>query len=67
MHHSSKPPAGCRNTIFNIAGSPLPIIQDGSPVVFLGIHIGAFIPRDIITVEKLKQRATKIILSKLAP
>lgn len=67
MHYSIKPPAGCRNTIFNIAGSQIPTIQDGSPAEFLGKPIEAFIPRDIVTVEKLKQLATKIMLSKRAP
>lgn len=67
MHYFSRPPAGCRPTIFNINGQEILHISDGSPVIFLGKPIGAFIPRDTVAVELLKQRALGIISSKLAP
>lgn len=67
MHYSSVPPAGCRNTIFSLADSDIPAVEDGSSTIFLGKPIDAFIPRDLATVEKLKQKALKIMTSKLAP
>lgn len=67
MHYSSRPPAGCRPTIFNINGQEIPHVSDGSPAIFLGKPIGAFVPRDNLTVGLLKQRALRIMSSKLAP
>lgn len=67
MHYSCKPPAGCRDTSFNIAGNETPYTQDGTPIIFTGKTIGAFIPKDTITIQNLKQRAMKTMTSKLAP
>lgn len=36
MHNINKPPAGCRNTIFNIADADIPALQDEKPAFFLG-------------------------------
>lgn len=67
MHYSNKPPAGCRDTIFNLSGKQIASIRDGCLAVFLGKPVGAFIPRDTVTLEFLKQRAINITTSKLGP
>lgn len=67
MHYSSRPPAGCRDTTFNLGGSAIPCVSDGVPTMFLGKPIGAFLPRDTVTVESLKQKAIAIMTSKLGP
>lgn len=67
MHYSSRPPAACRDTIFNLSGNDVPCIRDGVPAIYLGEPIGAFLPRDFVTFENVKQRATIIMTSKLGP
>lgn len=67
MHYSNKPPAGCSETILNINGSNIPWIRDGCPAVFLGEPNGAFLPKDTVTIEYLKQRAITIMQSNLGP
>lgn len=67
LHYSCKPPAGCRRNVFNFDGGEIPYIQDGTPAVFLGKPIGAFLPKDLVTIANLKQRAIRIMSSKLAP
>lgn len=34
LHYSCKLPIGCRPTIFNLAGSQIPYLEDGDPTVF---------------------------------
>lgn len=34
LHYSSKPPAGCRGTIFNLNGVDIPVIVDRDPAIF---------------------------------
>lgn len=67
LYYSSKPPAGCRDTIFNLAGSELSHMYNGNPTMFLGKPIGAFLPRDSVTLDRLKQRGMKILSSMLTP
>lgn len=67
LHYSSKPPAGCRPTIFNLAGSPISHLMDGDPTVFLGKPVGVYLPRDSATIDSIKQRGIKILTSKLTP
>lgn len=67
MHYSNKPPTGCRDTIFNINDQDIHYIRDRCPVTFLGKPISAFLPRDAVTIENLKQRAANIMQSKLGP
>lgn len=43
MHNSSKAPAECRHTIFNLAGIDIPFLEDGSTPVFLFKPVGAFL------------------------
>lgn len=61
MHYSKKFPVGCMDTTFNINGADIPYIRDGVPVVFLG----AFLPKDTVTIDYLKKLALTIIQSKL--
>lgn len=42
MHYSTRPPAWCRNTIFQLNGDDFPCISDGVPALFLEKLIGAF-------------------------
>lgn len=67
MHYSNKAPAGCRLTTFNIDGANIPCFRDGCSAIFLGKPVGAFIPRDTVPVENLKQTPQKILTSKLDP
>lgn len=67
LDYFCKPPDGCRDTSFNIAGNETPYTQDGTAVIFIGKTIGAFISKDTVTIETLKQRAMKTMTSKLAP
>lgn len=67
LHYSNKPPAECRNTIFNLAGCDISTIQTGHPAMFLEKLIGPFLPRDTVTIEMLKPGALKIMVSKLTP
>lgn len=63
LKYSSKAPAGCHPTIFNLARSQIPYLEDGSPTTFLGKNIGAFIPRDSVKVDSIRQRGIKIMTS----
>lgn len=67
LHYSSKPPAGCRNTTFHLDGIEIPIISDGDTAIFLDKPVGAFMPKDLVTIQQLKSRAVKILTSKLTP
>lgn len=67
LYYSSKPPAGCRDTIFILAGSELPHMFNGNSTMFLGKPIGVFLPRDSVTADRLKQRGMKIFFSMFTP
>lgn len=67
MHYSNFATARCRETKFNINKKEIICIRDGCLAVFLDTSISAFLPRDTVTIENLKQRALKIMNSKLGP
>lgn len=46
LHYNT---AGCRSTIFNLAGSEIPQLEDGTLTIFLCKPIDAFLPRDSVT------------------
>lgn len=67
LHCCNKPPAGCRETIFNLNGSNISFLEDGDATKFLSKPVGAFLPRDSVTVENIWQRRIKILTSGLNP
>ena len=67
MHFTCRPPAGGRDTIFNLYNTPLPFLLDGDIGLFLGKPVGPCLPREIAVVDDLCSRAIKILSSKLAP
>lgn len=58
-------PAFCRKAIFNLAPEQIPIIEDGNPAIYLGKPVRAFIPKDLDTIQFLKQCTIKIFTYKL--
>lgn len=45
----------------------IPVVIEGSPTLFQGKPVGAFVSRDRITLEQLKEKALKILTSFLTP
>lgn len=59
LHYSNKPSASCRHTIVNLTVIQILSTEDGESATILGKPIGVFLPKDMDTVNNIKQRGTK--------